>query len=234
MKKFGLIAVTVFMCIAVFGQKTEYNVVFNSGLFRFGGKQANFVNTYGYRSGWEWPFLTNAFGSFSEPGYGLSANIKIVTKTDFLFGADVGYERFTSKTTGYVYQTPLDSGGVSLSFSFLTLQPYTGFRIALKQLNLDMTAGMDIGYCLQAKRGGGVTARGNLLPDYSSSLVKTKSIDVRPRLQLTASIKAVGLYVGYSHGLINYYPSMAGRQVSDHSGRAYTRILRFGIAYRVK
>lgn len=54
--------------------------------------------------------------------------------------------------------------------------------------------------------------------------------DIRPRVQLSSNFDKFGIYMGYSKGLSNYLRGYDGG--SPYEG--YSRIIRFGLTYKLK
>jgi hypothetical protein len=239
MRKTVLTLATIFALTNVFGQKTEFRLAFNSGLFSFAGKSSgstSYINsaTIGQLNKL---YTNNPYGSQNGLCYGVSGNVKRVTKWRFIYGVDLGYEMLRSKITinevnDYISTSSVAfnlsypaSGKTYLNFSFINVQPFVGYRFVLKPLHFDITAGLDIGRCLQAKEKGSADAS-NGLTYKTSGARKTKTTDIRPRMQLSADYKKFGAYVGYSVGQVNYKSGYVGG-----TNESYSRILRFGVTY---
>jgi hypothetical protein len=233
MKKVFFTLITVFVWTITFAQKTEFRVVMNSGLFSFTGKSAEAVSSINYAEAPNSAYTNNPYGSQQGLCYGISGNLKRVSKGNFLFGLDLGYERLRSKIAinlinGYdgisSYQYNAD-GRTFLNFNFINLQPFAGYRFAIKPVEFDFTGGLDLGYCLQARESGSATATNGVTYETSRDR-KTISMDIRPRLQLSADYKRFGVYVGYSFGLANYKSGYIGG-----TNECYSRLLRFGVTW---
>lgn len=160
-----------------------------------------------------------------------------VTKKNILYGVDLGYENVRSKTTingvndynSVVLYAGLypASGKTYLNFSFINIEPFAGYRLNLKPVHIDITAGVDIARCLSAKEEGNARTTTGLA--FSTSVDrKTITTDIRPRIQLAAGYKKFGVYAGYSFGQVNYKKDYAGG-----INESYLRMLRFGVTYRL-
>jgi hypothetical protein len=92
---------------------------------------------------------------------------------------------------------------------------------------MDITAGLDVNYCLKAtEKGNATTANGT---EYRTSLDrKTISTDIRPRFQMSINYKKAGAYLGYSHGFANYKSGYVGGV-----NECYARLIRFGLTYQL-
>ena len=113
-----------------------------------------------------------------------------------------------------------------ISYYFLNLYPYAGYRFGGKKISFDLTAGLEYGYCFQNKEAGKATASNGI--QYSTSaerdLVKN---DIRSRVQVSANYSKMGLYIGYSYGLTQF-------TAIGSSGSLHQQILGFGLTYRIK
>jgi hypothetical protein len=236
MKRIFLTIFIVSIFTTVFGQKTEYRLSFNSGLFSFTGKSAQPVSFINNAEHLNIAYTNNPYGSAPGICYGFSGNLKRVSKSKFVFGFDLGYELLKSKIAidyiaGYngvaTYQYSA-KGQTFLKFNFINLEPFAGYRFILKQVNLDITGGIDFGYCLNAHENGSATATNGTT--YKTSLDRTTiKTDIRPRLQLSADYKKFGVYAGYSAGLVNYKSGYIGGTNDCYSG-----LFRFGMTYQLK
>jgi len=240
MKKTVLTLSIVCILNSVFAQRMEYSLSFNSGLFSFAGRSSassSFING-NHSSTASNAYTNNPYGSKNGLCYGMSANVKRVTKINIIYGIDLGYEMLRSQTTingVYDYSVALSStlnpasGKTNLNFSFINLQPFAGYRFAIKPVYIDITAGVDVARCLTAREDGNAKTTTGLA--YNTSMDrKTITTDIRPRVQLAAGYKRWGVYTGYSLGLKNYLKD----RVSGGTNESFSRILRFGITYRLK
>ena len=219
----------------VFAQKTEFGLSLNSGLFSFAGPSAtstSFINSIAQVS----TYTNNPYGSKVGWCDGLSADLTRVTRRRLLLGISLGYEALRSKVSltsvnwyngidGYTFAA---HGHTDLSSRFINLFPSAGYRFTPGKLNVDLTGGLDLGYCLSAWENGKAYAS-NGATFSSSRGRKTVSADIRPRLQLSAGFHKTAAYVGYSYGWSNYMAGYVGG-----SNSAYSRLLRFGLQYRLK
>ena len=225
--------ITIFIFTNLYGQKTEYAIGFSSGLFSFSGKSAGKVSFFNYSVIYKISYTNNPYGAKQGFCYGMAGNLKRVSKNNFVFGIEAAYERLRSEIAidrivnydGIVTtQYPAD-GKTFLDFSFINLEPFAGYRIVSKKSRVDLTAGLDIAYCLEAKESGEATGP-NGTTFTTSEDRKTISTDIRPRLQIATAYKNFGIYLGYSFGLANYKSGYRGG-----TNEAYARFLRFGFTY---
>lgn len=118
-------------------------------------------------------------------------------------------------------------GHTALRNNFLNLQPYLGRRLYLRAIEMDLTLGTDIGFCLKSMEHGEATdAYGN---NVTTSLERDKAaIDFRPRISLAAYRNHLGFSLSYAHGLTNYTSGYDGA-----NSKLYARVLRLGLLYRL-
>ncbi len=99
-----------------------------------------------------------------------------------------------------------------------------GKRLLAKKITLDATLGLDVALCLKS-HASLVTSFGNEDYWFTKNEI-SPAVDLRPRLQLAAGYKKLGIAAGYSLGLINYK--------SAPGTKAYSNFLRMGLSYRLK
>lgn len=118
-------------------------------------------------------------------------------------------------------------GSSYLNTSFINLHPHVGHRFALKDMSLDVTGGLDIGYILKAQEKGSAKDQNGV--KYTTALDrKNIDTDLRPRVQLGLKKNVVGAYVGYAYGLQNFLQGYVGG-----SPNASSRFIRFGLTYQL-
>ncbi len=236
MKKTLLTTLASLGFILLFGQKTEFKVQLNSGLFSFVGASAvhsTFINgADSPNSG----YTNNPYGAKYGLCYGASATVTRVTRRKFLLGLDVGYEILKSKVSiesvnGRDSRSSFDlpaTGQTFLNFSFLNIYPHIGQRFIIKNVVFDITGGLDIGRCFKAvEQGEATTTDGQTFT--TSRNRTTLSNDIRPRIQLATTYGTIGIYVGYAEGIPNYLSGYVGGTNESRS-----RLIRFGLSYRIK
>lgn len=220
----------------LYGQKTELRVSLNSGLFSFTGKSAAEVSQINLYNQSNSGYTNNPYGSKNGLCYGISLNVKRVTKNSILYGIDFGYETLRSKISlqsvngfeGTATFQKEASGETFLNNKSLNFNPFGGYRFTINKFPLDLVGGFDIGYILDTKEKGNATATDGI--EYSTSLDrKTIKQDFRPRIQISTDYKKIGLYLAYSVGLVNYKEGYIGGV-----NEAYSKIIRFGLTYQIK
>jgi hypothetical protein len=123
-----------------------------------------------------------------------------------------------------MYQIPA-SGKASLTTRFLTFSPYVGYRQILKGINVDYTAGFDLGYCLNVHEVTQVTDTSGKAYHTTRETATTNG-DVRLRFQVATSIHRFGAFAGYSIGISNYFQQNTGA-----ASICKSHVARFGISY---
>ena len=237
MQKTLLTLILLLFLINTFGQKTEIRVSLNSGLFSFSGRSAESTSFINFDNFINSGYTNNPFGSNAGLGYGLSGDLKRVSKKDLVFGLDLGYEYLRSKIliNEIVFYPGAPnihsaSGKTFLNYNFINLYPYIGHRFNSKKFTFDIIAGFDVGYCLNTSERGNATDSNGI--KYKASLDKKRiNADIRPRVQFSVDYNKVGAYVGYSYGLKNY---ASGYFDGTEDGECYARLMRFGLTYRIK
>lgn len=222
-----------------FAQKTEINLLLNSGLSSYGGPNAYKVTALNSpRAGITSGYTNHPYGSKSTLAYGFSGEIKRITSASLLFGLNVGYEVLGSRIKiDRVFGVPVANGGIgtveadgntTLHYGFLNAHPYLGYRFKGQAVSFDLSGGFDFAYTLSGKEKGKAKAKDGSV--YTTS-VENKHIDwdFRPRMQLTANYNRVGIYAGYSYGLINYTGGYA-----CGSSEVFSRVIRLGLLYKLK
>ena len=232
MKKLTILLGFIAFSTSIFGQKMEIRGVLNSGLMSFTGVGADdvtFMNANGIGQN---AFVNSPLGSKNGICYGLSVDVRRVTKPRIVIGLEVGVEVLRSK----VSINGINGVGVRLNASgssnsihnFLVAQPYLGYRFKAAGFNIDWTIGLDVAYNLGSKVKGNATASDGKVftADYKRT---STAIDLRPRTQIAVSSDKIGAFVGYSFGGVNYNSGYSGGSVD-----CFSRLIRFGLTYQVQ
>ena len=226
-----------FICLTVSAQTTEIRVEVNSGNFKFTGNSAEGSTFVSVTEGWSFSnYVNNPYGSKSELGAGVALDVRKVTASKFLFGADLGYEIWRSKilinNVWYVTDATapewLDAEGkTNITYHNINLQPFIGYRIPVMNVLMDVTLGSDFAFIVNSKEKTAFNYQ-NQTVEFKNDR-KTISTDIRPRIQLDFFYQKLGLSVGYSFGAINYLKDYDGANLD-----AKSRIIRFGVSYQLK
>jgi hypothetical protein len=178
-------------------------------------------------------YTNNPDGKESGFSYSFASQIQKLTKTNHIFGLQLGFESLSSKVLINGISSELMyldgskvSGETYLINHFFNLFPYIGKRFTLNPLDIDFTAGTDFGFCANSREQGKA--------EYYDSNITTNltrnnpNLDFRLRAELIFYYKHVGISTGYSYGLTNYTPRVMGANFQE-----YSRLFRFGIIYKI-
>ena len=224
----------VFLSLTIYGQSTEYGIQVNSGFFRFSGESAEKTEQINYNLNKEDGYTNNPYGSKYGLSYGISANITRTTKSNLRLGIDLGYEILRSRIdinavwqhSDNINETVLATGKTNLNSSFINLFPSIGYQFSKSSMILFFEGGFDFGYCVNAKEKGYAKSESR---EYETNRDrKTIEFDVRPRIQIGIQKHKIGVYIGYSKGLINYKSGFDGG-----TNEAYSEMIRIGLTYKL-
>jgi len=154
MKYFTTFFLFILLSLSSKAQKLEIRTSLNSGFYSYRGNGTESVSRINGTT-----YTNNPYGSKWGLSYGLSFNIRKVTKSNFIFGADLGYEILRSKVKLDYFDVIGDiasdfKGKTYLNTSFLNLFPYLGRRFNISDQALDLVGGLDIGYVLSSREKG--------------------------------------------------------------------------------
>jgi hypothetical protein len=229
-----LACATILTITNAFSQKTEVNIVMNSGLFSFTGESAEETTSINYNDQTGKGYTNNPYGAKTALSYGLSSNVKRVTKLNMIAGADLGYEVLRSKVSiafidGYTGTSTyrLDATGHTyLNSRCINLNPFVGYRIGKGTVSVDVTGGFDFAFITSTEETGKANANNTT---YNTSVDRqTIKRDVRPRIQVAGNYQKLGVYLGRSYGMANYMEGYVGG-----TNQSFARITRFGVAYKL-
>lgn len=236
MKKIILFLSFTFLITTVQGQTNELGISFNSGLFSFAGKSAGNSGSINHIDLSGRNYTNNPYGTGSAVCYGVSLYIKRITVCNFIFGLEAGYDALRSKITidridGFngvsVYQLSAN-GNTFLNENFLNFFPSVGYRFEIGFIPFDLEGGFDFGYLMQGFERGKATDENGTR--YTTRISRNDiTFDFRPRIQFTITWNRIGVYAGYSYGLINYMMNYK----SDSQNQVNARLIRFGINFRI-
>lgn len=219
-----------------FSQKNQVSFHANSGFFSFWGASpegTSFVNA-GSANGYNYCYTNNPYGTSGGFSYGLDVRFQRVTRRNFIYGVQAGFESLSSKTTidAVSFQgvtLDVNEGKTILTNNYINLFPSIGQRLKLFQpLESDLIVGFDLGLGLSSTEHiDATTVQGE---EFSATNDRDiPGVDFRTRIELVNYYKSFGLSIGYSRGLTNYQPEMAGANKESK-----TRYFRLGLCYRLK
>lgn len=216
-----------------FAQKSELNISAYSGLFSFRGDGAS-SRSYitAFIPSDPGIFTANPYGRKSSFSYSVELQGQRITKQNIIYGAGIAFESLKSKVYSdtmsggdLVYFVQRTDAKTTLKNTFVTVNPFAGYRFSHNNIAVDLVGGLDLAFCLRS------VEKGETRPDNENNLsfankLSKPALDVRPRIHCRIAYKKVGINAGYSLGLVNfqnhYYP------------KAFTSFLRLGLTYRVK
>ena len=234
MKKRLLLGLGTLAATAACAQQTELSLHLTSGGAAFRGASAastSFLNISDVNS---IPSYTiDPYGSRPGVAYGVAGQVQRDTKNRLLVGAQAGYEVLNSRVSiSNVFTHGSDagtsvSGHTTLANHFINLHPFIGHRFLVSKVDLDLTAGPELGLLRRSHETGEAS---NDSYTYTTDLDRSKSIsaDLRARLNLTAYYQRFGLALGYSRGFSNYKSGYVGGV-----NEAYLQAFRVGVVYRM-
>jgi hypothetical protein len=120
------------------------------------------------------------------------------------------------------------TGNVTITSSNLTLNPFVGRRFLAGAVAMDALIGLDLAFSLAVRE------KANMVTPFEAYYQMKKQnhpIDLRPRVQVNAFCKHIGLSVAYSLGTRNLY---AYDNPNYKNKKAYASFLRLGVSYRFK
>ena len=241
MKKLLLLLPLLGMSTAVAAQHTEIIGRAGVGLLAFGGAGAEASSFINYSTFFGEPngYTNNPYGSRFGAGATLSMRAQRVGHKSGLLAFDLGYEWLRSRTTitqiygsQPVYSSffgPIDAeGSTHLASHNLTAFLGLGHRFQVGAVEFDALAGPELAYAFGFHEKGSGSYKGGIWAIDQRDRADNR-FDARLRAEATAWYHRVGVNASYSHGFINYQGRMLGG-----SPEAYARILRLGLAYRLR
>ncbi|SFQ68918.1 hypothetical protein SAMN04515668_3758 [Hymenobacter arizonensis] len=212
------------------------------GLFRFGGQNAtsNSFVLYQDLGASSEGYVNNPYGSRVGTGLALGGRVQRVGSHNGLLAFDLGYELLRSRNNiNQLFYSPSQfssfigvysaDGSAALQSKNLTAFLGLGRRLKASLVEVDILAGPELAYIYELRDKGSGTYNGgqpwaiNSLRSYESRL------DLRLRADITVWYHQLGANASYSHGLLNYQSGLKGT-----NSEVYARILRLGLAYRLK
>lgn len=233
MKKILLPALLLATTPLAYGQKTEVSGHLNSGFFAFRGASATAESDILVSDVVGFPnYTANPYGNQWGWSYGGAAQLQRVTRGQTLFGVQAGYEQLRSRVKinqvqGFVFSAEA-TGHVNLNNHFLNAHSFVGHRFSCHGLDVDVSAGPEVGYLLKTNEKGKATDARGYEYAINGARSRTHTLDARLRGNVTLYYKQAGLSTGYSYGLTNYREGYVGG-TSD----LFTQMWRLGVVYRL-
>jgi hypothetical protein len=227
-------ALIAFASIAL-AQKNELYFNINSGAFHYTGENTSYLIL-------DTPGPLSPSTGYVSPGtksgfcYEFSVTGQRVTKSRIIYGVDLAYQSFESKTGKFnpvnlsysSYIGPPTSLEASLRSEFLAISPMVGYRVIDKKFRLDLKAGIEFASPIRRKQEfqSLILTTGQVMNHEGN--VESKRPDNRVRFQLVGSYKRFAVNAGYSVGLTNYYSWKVER-----GDKVLSRLLRLGVGFRI-
>lgn len=242
MKKIGLLLLLLgALARPVAAQTSEVVGRAGLGLMRFGGTDAQSASFVSYTpNNADYSHTNSPYGSRVGAGGALGLRVQRVGAHQGLLALDLGYEWLRSRTnvTEVLYSAALYSsfrrtypadGSTQLSSQNLTAFLGLGHRFGLGTVAVDVLAGPELAYVFGFREKGSGTYDGGTVWTTNRPDREFNRFDARLRADATAWRHRAGLNVSYSHGFSNYQGGLMGA-----SPEVYARILRLGLAYRLR
>jgi hypothetical protein len=244
MKRHLLILLIICTTLQVKAQKWEVSLQGGTTFSHFTGSaatsNAGFVE--GYKDGNQYYSINNSSGKKLAFGYSGGLQTQYVSKGGFIIGLGANYELLRSKVNInavypqvyylmqalYLYGPPSypATGSAYLSNRFITVSPYIGHRIKLKNSSLDLLPGIDMAFGLNSNESG-TAADDN--KTYKADVKNTKPLtDIRLKIGAAFNYRQFSLNAGYAHGILNY-----DRHYVGGTPKLYSELYRLGVGYRI-
>ena len=242
MKKTGLLLLLLgALARPVAAQTSEVVGRAGLGLLRFGGadvQSTSFVSYTPDDAGFN--YTNSPYGSRLGIGMALGLRVQRVGAHQGLLALDLGYEWLRSRTSVtevlyspsryYFFQRTYGAeGSTHLISQNLTAFLGLGHRFGLGTVTVDVLAGPELAYVFNFREKGSGTYDGSKTWQTDQRNRAFNRFDARLRADATAWRHRAGLNVSYSHGFSNYQGGLMGA-----SPEVYARILRLGLAYRLR
>lgn len=239
MKKLLLLVPLLALAAPVAAQNTEIIGRAGLGLMCYGGQDAvgNASVNYSVYNGHESGYTNSPYGSRLGAGVALGIRAQRVGQRKGLLAFDLGYDWMHSRTKVVVvnyYDGASNTPRAAQGTTYLQTQNLAAFlglghRFELPAFSLDVLAGPEIAWVFGFRENGSGTFDGSHAWATSGDRSSSVGADARLRADATAWFHRVGATVSYSHGFINYQGHLTGG-----SREVYARILRLGLAYRLR
>jgi hypothetical protein len=235
MQKTLLFLIFLLLLTHVTAQKTEFSIALNSGLLAFSGASAEKTTSINLNlsNNTSTGYTNNPYGAKFGLGYGVSTNLKRITKDDIVIGCGLAYETLRSRISidridlgGDTTGIPA-SGQTYLRLNCINFNPQFGYRFYFNKIVFDIIGGFDMAYILSATEKGSALANNGT--NYTTSRDrKTINVDFRPNAQFLAYYRKIGFSLGFAYGFANYRAGFLGG-----TNECFARLIRFGLAYRL-
>ncbi|MDB5287555.1 MAG: hypothetical protein JWR05_2504 [Mucilaginibacter sp.] len=226
MKKLLLTILYYFIVTQLFAQSTEFSFGVHGGFMHFSGRSATSSTSITQD---QINYTTNPYGSKMGPGFGVYIQGQYFIKSQFFAGLQIGADALKSKVTVTEVNTLANpfprqaNGNSNISSHYLNANPYIGVRFPLSNINLDLIAGLESAYVIDAYDEGLAKYYNGTTEIRTNHDIKTIKIDNRIKLGVAIHYNRLGITANYAQGLSNYISS------SGVGGNVNTAILRVGL-----
>ncbi|MDO7846847.1 hypothetical protein Q5H92_10805 [Hymenobacter sp. M29] len=241
MKKYLLLGPLLALAAPVAAQQIEIQARAGVGLSRFGGPDARSTSFVNRTDTPDLDYTNSPYGSRWGAGVSLGGRVERVGAGNGLLAFDLGYEWLQSRTniTALSISYPLYSsyragpyeadGSTAMQTHNLTTFLGIGHRFGAGKLSIDALAGPEAAYVFGFREKGSGTYNGSTSWSTDLDHRAFNRFDARLRADATVWYQRLGLNASYSHGLLNYQSGLLGA-----SPKVYARVLRLGLAYRLR
>lgn len=208
------------------------------GLMQFGGPDAANSSFVSYSA--DYGFTNSPYGRQLGAGVALGGRVQRVGAHNGLLVLDLGYELLRSRTavTSVFYSASMLSsyvatysadGSTNLRSHGLTMLLGVGRRFSAGNVKIDAVVGPELAYVTGFREKGEGTFDGG--QTWTTNQDRSTKAVVDPRLRADATVwcHQFGFNASYSYGLMNYQSGLMGA-----SREVYARVLRLGLAYRLR
>lgn len=206
--------------------------------YRGSGTEATSFVNYSSYAGAGRGYTNNPYGSRLGAGFALGARGQRVGRRQGLLAFDLGYDWARSRTAiaalyysgGAANAAYAATGSAHLRTQNLTAFLGIGHRFQLGALALDALVGPELAGKLSVRETGHGTYNNG--PAWATDIDRGSRFPLDGRLRADATVwrGRVGVNASYSHGFGNAQAGLVGGPGRE----AYTRTLRWGLAYRLR
>jgi len=236
MKKTLLTFFSLLLLTQLYAQKFEVSILANSALFHYSGNGTTSASFINYAQPPFNSYPNYSFGNKNGLSYGAGIQAQYVAKCGFIAGLQAGYDVLRSKADitavdgatilpfpdTFSSSTPVKGSSV-VQNEFINLNPFVGYRLPIKKINIDLLIGLDLPFGVGSYEKSSSTAADGTV--YKTDVNYGKGgFDLRDRFGITISYHRYGITASYAHGLINHSADLL-----DDSPTVYEAHINWGI-----
>lgn len=227
----------------LYAQKFEVSILANSGLFHYSGNGTTSASFINYAQPPFNSYPNYSFGNKNSFSYGAGIQAQYVAKCGFIAGLQAGYDVLRSKAditavdgaeilpfiNTFSSTTPVKGSSV-VQNEFINLNPFVGYRLPIKKINIDLLIGVDLPFGVGSyEKSSSTAADGTVYKTYVN--YGNGGFDFRNRFGIAVSYHRYGITASYAHGLINHSADLLDDSPTVYE--AHSELVRFGISYRI-